>query len=328
MKRIITFLLAIAMLFSLAACSDKQEGTKGGENKRESAQTVVEKAIQAVQELDEEGIQKYWGTTDDDTADDELSELDSACIEAMFKNLSYKIVSCEEKKTTATVKVEFTNIDIPQAFSDTIDVVFAKILEKAFAGEEDFDENAIMCEELLKALNSGDYGKVTKEVTINLSLEDDNWVIDPSNSDEVFNAMLADINTFLDSLNDEEDTNAALISEVEDWLIGDIWNDGFCELQWYYEDGTSATGGTLDAELTIKQLAKAMEKKADYDTKMAALPEEYSEVVELWEKVSEQIDVLYAAVQEQGTSRNGAGLDVDVFYQYFEAFEDAVYELN
>ena len=207
-------------------------------------------------------------------------------------------------------------------------MVFAKILEKAFAGEEDFDENAIMCEELLKALNSGDYGKVTKEVTINLSLEDDNWVIDPSNSDEVFNAMLADINTFLDSLNDEEDTNAALISEVENWLIGDIWNDGFCELQWYYEDGTSATGGTLDAELTIKQLAKAMEKKADYDTKMAALPEEYSEVVELWEKVSEQIDVLYAAVQEQGTSRNGAGLDVDVFYQYFEAFEDAVYELN
>ena len=49
MKRYIAFLLAAMMLLSLAAC-----GTK-----RESAESVAEKAIQAAQKLDAEQMQKY-----------------------------------------------------------------------------------------------------------------------------------------------------------------------------------------------------------------------------------------------------------------------------
>lgn len=93
-------------------------------------------------------------------------------------------------------------------------------------------------------------------------------------------------------------------------------------------NGTSSTGETLDPEFTIKQLAKAMEKKADYDSKMAALPSEYSEISELWTKVSEQIDVLYAEIQKQGTERNGDGIDTGLYNQYFGAFDDAVNELK
>ena len=52
MKRYIAFLLAAMMLLSLAAC-----GTK-----RESAESVAEKAIQAVQKLDADQMQKYWGS--------------------------------------------------------------------------------------------------------------------------------------------------------------------------------------------------------------------------------------------------------------------------
>lgn len=118
------------------------------------------------------------------------------------------------------------------------------------------------------------------------------------------------------------------ISEVRNWAVDDIWNDGICDMQWYYANGTSSTGETLDPEFTIKQLAKAMEKKADYDSKMAALPSEYSEISELWTKVSEQIDVLYAEIQKQGTERNGDGIDTGLYNQYFGAFDDAVNELK
>lgn len=77
MKRYIAFLLAAMMLLSLAAC-----GTK-----RESAESVAEKAIQAAQKLDAEQMQKYWGSSDAELDDADMSTLDAECMKAMFKNV-------------------------------------------------------------------------------------------------------------------------------------------------------------------------------------------------------------------------------------------------
>lgn len=180
MKRFIAFIIAAVMLFSLAAC-----GTS-----RESAQSVAENAIKAVQQLDTEQMQKYWGTDNLDTGDGDGFDAS----EAMVKNLTYEIVSAEETDSTATVKVKFTNVDVGAALSDAIVAVF----QKAFAGEETTEEDTDA--EFIKALNSGSYDKVTKEATITLTLKDDAWVIDTANRGDVFNAMFADVNTVLDSL--------------------------------------------------------------------------------------------------------------------------------
>lgn len=317
MKRAIAFLLAVVMLFSLAACGAK----------RESAQSVAEKAIQAVQKFDDEQMQNYWGTSSISTGNSEISDLNIECVKAMFANLTYEVVSSEENDSTAAVNVKFTNIDVAKAFTDALSVVIVKSLQNAFGGAEDFDEDAIMSEELLKALQSGSYDKVTKEATINLILKDDAWVIDPECKDAVFNAMLADLDSATDGFAENEDPDRALISEVRNWAV-DLWNDGICEMQWYYGSGTNSSGGTIDPEFTISQMAKEMEKKADYDAKMAALPDEYAEIADLWAKVSGEIDVLYSAIQEQGTSRDGAGIDVSLYEQYFGAFDDAVFELD
>lgn len=317
MKRCIAFLLATMMLLSLAAC-----GTK-----RESAESVAEKAIQAAQKLDAEQMQKYWGSSDVELDDADMSTLDAECMKAMFKNLSYEIVSSEEKEDSASVNVKFTNMDIGKAFADTLATAFAKVFETAFSGEA-FDEETFISEELLKNLTSGNYDKVTKEATMTFKLENDQWVLNEDCKEAVFNAMLADLDSAASTLSGEDDPNKELISEVRNWAVDDIWNDGICDMQWYYANGTSSTGETLDPEFTIKQLAKAMEKKADYDSKMTALPSEYSEISELWTKVSEQIDVLYAEIQKQGTERNGDGIDTGLYNQYFGAFDDAVNELK
>ena len=318
MKRIVTILLSAVMLFSLAAC-----GTK-----RESAQSVAENAIKAVQKFDDEQMQKYWGTSSVSTDSSEISNLDAECIKAMFSNLTYEVVSSKESETTAVVNVKFANIDLAKAFSDAFSAAIAKAMQNAFGGA-DYDESTIMSEEMINAIKSGNYDKVTKEASINLVLKDDAWVIDTECKDAVFNAMLADIDTGIGNLfgNEDENPNRALISEVRSWAV-DLWNEGICEMQWYYSDGTSSTGGAIDPEFTISQMAKAMEKKADYDTKMAALPDEYKEISDLWAKVSGQIDVLYSAIQKQGTNRDGAKLEVGLYEQYFNAFDDAVYELD
>lgn len=309
--------MAFAMLFSLAACGAK----------RESAESVVEKAIQAVQNYDTEQMEQYWGKATVSTDDTDMSTLDEECIKEMFKNLTYEIISSEEKESTAIVNVKFTNIDVCSAFADTIAAAFVKAFQGAFSGEE-YDEDTFMAEELLKNLTSGNYDNVTLDATINLTLENDQWIIDNSNSDEVFNAMLADINSVSNKLYSEEDPNKALISEVRDWVVDDIWNNGICDMSWYYEYGTSSTGETLDPDFTLQQLAKAMEKKTDYDSQMAALPDEYSEISELWAKVSEQVDILYKEIQARGTEVTGIGLDTGLYNQYFDAFDDAYFELS
>lgn len=317
MKKVLSFIMAFAMLFSLAACGAK----------RESAESVVEKAIQAVQNYDTEQMEQYWGKATVSTDDTDMSTLDEECLKEMFKNLTYEIISSEEKESTAIVNVKFTNIDVCSAFADTIAAAFVKAFQGAFGGEE-YDEDTFMAEELLKNLTSGNYDNVTLDATINLTLENDQWVIDNSNSDEVFNAMLADINSVSNKLYGEEDPNKALISEVRDWVVDDIWNNGICDMSWYYEYGTSSTGETLDPDFTLQQLAKAMEKKTDYDSQMAALPDEYSEISELWAKVSEQVDILYKEIQARGTEVTGIGLDTGLYNQYFDAFDDAYFELS
>lgn len=183
MKRFIAFVIAAVMLFSLAAC-----GTS-----RESAQSVAENAIKSVQQLDTEQMQKYWGTGKLDTGNGDGFDASEGS-QAMVKNLTYEIVSAEETDSTATVNVKFTNVDVGAALSDAV----VAVLQKAFAGEETTEEDTDA--EFIKALNSGNYDKVTKEATITLTLKDDAWVIDTANRGEVFNAMLADVNTVLDSL--------------------------------------------------------------------------------------------------------------------------------
>lgn len=317
MKRIVAFLLASIMLFSLAACSAK----------RESAQSVAEKAIQAVQKLDAEQMQKYWGTATLGASGQDLSELDGECVKAMFENLTYEIASSEEKENSATVNVKFTNIDIVKVFSDTFAAVLPQILQYSFSGES-YDESAILSEAMLNCLKNNEYEKVTKDSVINLSLKDDAWVVDTGNSNDVFNAMLADINSFSNNFVESGDENVDLINEVRNWVVDDVWNNGICDMKWYYADGTGATGETLDPEFTLSQLAKAMEKKPDYDAKMSALPEEYGEISELWSKLSAQIDVLYAEIQTRGTTRDGSELDVGLYNQYFDAFDNAVFNLE
>ena len=317
MKRIIAFLLASVMLFSLAACGAG----------RESAQSVAEKAIQAVQKLDAEQMQKYWGTAAPGTSSQDLSELDGKCVKAMFENLTYEIASSEEKENSAIVNVKFTNIDIVKVFSDTFAAVLPQILQYSFSGES-YDESAILSEAMLNCLKNSKYEKVTKDSVINLSLKDDAWVVDPSNSDDVFNAMLADINSFSDNFVESGNENVDLINEVRNWVVDDVWNNGICDLKWYYADGTGATGETLDPEFTLSQLAKAMEKKSDYDAKMSALPEEYGEISKLWAKLSAQIDALYDEIQTRGTARDSSELDVGLYNQYFDAFDDAVFNLE
>ena len=120
-------------------------------------------------------------------------------------------------------------------------------------------------------------------------------------------------------------TEKAQITEIRNWVVGDIWNVGFCDLYHYLEDGKSSCGTTMDVNFTLQQLEKSMSKKSVYDAYMSTISN--SELAELWLKVSGQIDVLYADVKSRDFSKSGQSLDTGLYEQYFSVFDKVYYNL-
>ncbi|MBR4701867.1 MAG: hypothetical protein IKP19_09285 [Oscillospiraceae bacterium] len=118
------------------------------------------------------------------------------------------------------------------------------------------------------------------------------------------------------------------ISEVREWLVSDIWNDGICDLSHYYYNGKSATGKSMDPEFSIEQLKKAYAKKAKYDEMMNSVSDEYSDLKEYYTKIMGQVDVLYAEILSRGTTVTNKGLDTGLYSQYFDAFDDRYFEIK
>ncbi|HBD86312.1 MAG TPA: hypothetical protein DC001_02665, partial [Clostridiales bacterium] len=125
-----------------------------------------------------------------------------------------------------------------------------------------------------------------------------------------------------------EQTPEEKLFEIRNWLVSDIWNDGFCDMSWYYSTGKRSIGQSMDAEFSLEQLEKAIEKKSEYDVYISDLPEKYSEIASVWSKLSEQVDVLYTEVQSRGTEVTGDELDTGLYNQYFNAFDDAYRQLD
>jgi len=129
------------------------------------------------------------------------------------------------------------------------------------------------------------------------------------------------------SRTDQEDNRQEIkkkVIEVREWYVDDVWNT-FVDIDSYIVTGKSATGDTIDIGFAVKQFNKAMGKKSDYDEFMAGLGEEYSELKDVWSKVSEQIDAL-ASMISSGVKQGGDRFDSGLLEQYSDAFYDLVNE--
>ena len=197
MKKTLCLGLAIAMALGLAGCAQ-----------RESAQSVVQKAIDSVKTMDVETMQSYWGNDqfkdiDNSGADAESDDESLSMMTLFVKNLDYQIIESNEEKETATVKVQITNLDMSSIMSDFMSEAFKEALSYAFLPEEqrptDEDMNKMSNDILTNLLEREDNPKVTNTVDITLSLRDNQWVINPS-ADAV-DAMLGGISSFSETMN-------------------------------------------------------------------------------------------------------------------------------
>ena len=123
----------------------------------------------------------------------------------------------------------------------------------------------------------------------------------------------------------EETTMQSNISlnEIEGWLIGDIWNEGFCDFYHYEEDGKSSLGETIDIDFALSRFKKSYEKKVEYDAYINSLPDSYDTLKETWSKLSDEMDKLYDYYKD-GVTQSGTAIDTALFVQYRDAFSEDI----
>lgn len=195
-KKVSALVLVVCVLFSLSAC--------GGPS-RESAETVVKNALDAVKSCDFSKMAEYWGdgTISADDFTDDL--VDEEIVKAIFSGLAYEVLGSEEKESTATVEVKISNVDMAQVMTDTITELFSALSDENFLKEmeqmTEEDAAQYFTDQFMEALQRSDNARVESTVTIPLSLVDGKWVIDDA-SDAVVDAMLGGISALEDAMSD------------------------------------------------------------------------------------------------------------------------------
>jgi hypothetical protein len=156
------------------------------------------------------------------------------------------------------------------------------------------------------------------------------WAYNPSEKD-AFNAMRK---TFTELVPDTADVNQpspeTMLNEIRNFIISDIWNDGFIDVSWYMGSGTSSTGQNLDIDFTIQQLGKAITKKKEYDTYMNSLDTKYDSLKQIWTKLSGEIDSLYKEIEGSPPQANvkNSNFNTGILKQYMDAFGKEVNDLK
>lgn len=199
MKRFFALAVVLSVCLSLVSCSG---------NDRASAESVVEDAIKAFQSADKEATRSYWGETDftetssDLTAEDEIYS--QQLLEKIAGGLTYTIKGSSEnvESGTATVTVEFTNMDMATVMSEFIGEAFSAALGYAFLPEDqqpsEEELNEMYMDSLNAAIENNKDNTVTNTVEVSLSLDENSWKINPT--DDVIDAMVGGMMSYADSM--------------------------------------------------------------------------------------------------------------------------------
>ncbi|MBF7096660.1 DUF4878 domain-containing protein [Alkalibacter mobilis] len=245
--------------------------------------------------------------------------------------LDYTIKNTEVNEDKATVTVDVSYVNTLPIFKETIGEVFMQAFSMLFSGVEMTEEetNQLFEKVLKEKIESSTESLANKTITLPLILKEKTWYISELN-DDLLNAVSLGLNDadsiFEDSgeaeMDDDSDPVYALY-DIDNYIIGDLWNDGFIDISYFLETGKGSMDQELDVELTIQQLGKSMEKKPEYDEFINGLDDEYSAIKEVWNKLSAEADKLYDQI-DSGAST----ISVDLFRQYMDAFSEMVYEIE
>lgn len=200
-SKILVVLILIAFMPILTSCStNSPEGT-------------VKAYLEAVKNYDKEKIGTFgsasksfskdlsdFTTTSDSKKNKNKKNSDDSgdeIIKMVVENLSYEIVSSEEKDDTATVKVKITNKD----YGAQMETYISKIIVYAFSHWDESEKKIekYYVDQFKNAIKTGyeSDATITKEVDVKLKKKDDKWEI--LENDKLDNAILGNMMEVINS---------------------------------------------------------------------------------------------------------------------------------
>lgn len=311
MKKILVSLLSIILVFGLIGCTSE-----------ESAEQAVKNTLDAVKSSNIKKASKYINFKELINVGEMNNDESNKMTKLILKNLDYKIISSTENVETATVTTEITNVDMSNILADYMQQAFAL----AFSGLDEKQLSKKSMEIFAELLNNKDNKTVTTIVDIQLVKKEEGWKVDLSK--DLINAIMGGMISATESMNHSDTVHK--LQDISNWVIGNVWNNGFVNVLSYISNGTNSMGGTLDIDFTIEQLKTTMEKKAEHDIFINGLEDEkYSNIKNIWSKLSDETELLYNKIKDT-TITQDADIDFDTgqFKQYRDAFSDAVFELD
>ena len=127
----------------------------------------------------------------------------------------------------------------------------------------------------------------------------------------------------------EENTKELSKSQIKNKLkkanddLTELWNEVICEISHYTYDGTSSIGGELDIEFVVKNSKKYYEKVKEDKDFIDTLSEEYSDLIEAYDKAFEQATIIYDEIHKETPTPGSSEKyrkNIDLFQQYQDYF--------
>ena len=215
MKKLLALLLALAMMFTLVAC-DSSDGSSanggGGEAESTTAAPTPEELAEEVveKELDEfmtmDSVEFFSALLEsEETASFTETEKEATVgvLEAVRTPFEYEIISSEKiDDETVEVTLEVTCINGTVAAENFYQELMAYALQNAFADPQPTEEEMSIAtmEIMISAFENAE--TVTKETTIEVVLEDGEWVVDEDEED-MFNLLCDNFITRMEEIGEE-----------------------------------------------------------------------------------------------------------------------------
>lgn len=97
----------------------------------------------------------------------------------------------------------------------------------------------------------------------------------------------------------EKDVKKKLF-DMHNWVVGDVWNSGLCDIGEYVAKGTNTIGEDMDISETVALLDAAMLKLNEYDHFINGLPADvYGSKIENWNTLKTEAIRLHAQVKAE-----------------------------
>ena len=113
------------------------------------------------------------------------------------------------------------------------------------------------------------------------------------------------------------------LSSAYDWQCEKIWNDGYCNIYHYIEDGTNALGNKMNIHETMQKLNTAYKKRNSFNTFVNSVQgKKYSKFKSKWKQLDKETVKLKTILTKNGTPKPKSN-----YYFPYEKYSDYLWDL-